>query len=95
MAVAISDCPPGEIFNCGFGQSVPFREMAETVVQVLGKGNIEYVPWPADYERVETGDIKFDVSKLHRMTGWIPSVSLKEGIERMYRYFALRLPHYL
>ncbi len=95
MAIALSDFPPGEIFNCGFGQSVPFREMAETVVQVLGKGNIEYVPWPVDYERVETGDIQFDVSKLHRMTGWSPSVSLKEGIERMYRYFALRLPLYV
>lgn len=95
LAVGLSDAPPGELFNCGVGRSVAFREMAETVVRVVGKGTIEYVPWPGDYERVETGDVNFDVGKLRGMTGWNPSVSLAEGIERMYRYFATRLPLYL
>ena len=95
LAVGFAAAAPGELFNCGFGRSVPFREMVETVVRVLGKGTIEHVPWPPDYERVETGDVDFDVGKLRRMTGWNPSVSLEEGIERMSRYFATRLPLYL
>ncbi len=95
LAVGLSDAPAGELFNCGLGRSVAFREMAETVVRVLGKGTIAHVPWPPDYERVETGDVNFDVSKLQEMTGWKPAVSLAEGIERMYRYFAMRLPLYL
>jgi UDP-glucose 4-epimerase len=95
LAVGLADTPPGELFNCGFGRSVPFREMAETVVRVVGKGTIEYAPWPPDYERVETGDLNVDVTKLRRATGWTPSIALEEGIQRMYRYFAPRLPLYL
>jgi len=64
-------------------------------VRVLGQGTIAYVPWPPDYERVETGDVNIDVGKLRGMTGWNPSVSLEEGIERMYRYFATRWRLYL
>lgn len=30
------------------------------------KGEIEYVPWPPDYERVETGDVGLDIGKLQR-----------------------------
>ncbi len=95
LVVGLSEIPAGEIFNCGFGRSVPFREMAETIVRVLGKGLIEFVPWPPDYERVETGDVNIDISKLHRATGWAPSISLEEGIARMYRYFVSRLQLYL
>ncbi len=95
LAAGLAASSPCELFNCGSGRSVPFREMAETIVRVLKKGTIEYVPWPADYERVETGDISLDISKLNRMTGWSPTVLLEEGVERMCRYFATRLPLYL
>jgi len=95
LAVGLSSTPPGEVFNCGSGRSVRFREMAETIVRVLRRGTIEFVPWPPDYERVETGDVSFDIGKLSRMVGWTPSVSLEEGVDRMYRYFASRLPLYL
>lgn len=95
LSVGLSSVTPGEIFNCGSGRSVPFRQMVETIVRVLKKGSIEYVPWPEDYERIETGDIHFDISKLKHITGWKPSVSLEEGVERMCSYFAPRLSHYL
>lgn len=95
LAAGLVAAAPSELFNCGSGRAVPFREMAETVVRVLKKGTIEYVPWPPDYERVETGDVSLDIGKLQRMTGWKPAVSLEEGIERMCRYFSTRLPLYL
>jgi len=95
LAVGLSPTPSGEVFNCGSGHSVRFREMAEAVVRVLGKGTIEFVPWPPEYEQVETGDVNFGIGKLCRTTGWAPSIPLEEGIDRMHRYFAPRLPPYL
>lgn len=95
LAIGLSDVSPGEVFNCGSGHSVQFREMAETIVRVLKRGRVEYVPWPPAYERVETGDVNFSIDKLIQATGWRASVSLEEGIERMYRYFASRLTRYL
>jgi UDP-glucose 4-epimerase len=95
LSVGLAPLAGGEIFNCGFGQSVPFRTMAETVVRVLKKGSIEYVPWPENYEQVETGDVHFDTGKLNGATGWRPSVSLEQGIERMYAYYDSRWSHYV
>jgi len=90
-----TEVPSGEIFNCGYGRSVPFREMVETIVEVLGRGEVTYLPWPADYERSETGDVNFDVSKLRRAIGWIPKISLKEGVKQMYEYYLPRLERYI
>lgn len=95
LTVGLTELPPGEVFNCGFGRSVPFREMVETVVRVVGKGSVEFVPWPPDYEYVETGNVHVDIGKLCRLTDWRPAVSLEQGISRMYRYFAPRLGRYL
>jgi ADP-L-glycero-D-manno-heptose 6-epimerase len=94
VAVGAAELPSGEIFNCGFGRSVPFREMVQTIVETLGRGDVTYVPWPADYERSETGDVNFDVTKIRRATGWIPQISLKEGVKRMSEYYASRLKQY-
>ena len=95
VTVGATEVPSGEIFNCGYGRSVPFREMVETIVEVLGRGEVTYLPWPADYERSETGDVNFDVSKLRRAIGWIPKISLKEGVKQMYEYYLPRLERYI
>ena len=31
---------------------------------------IEFVPWPEDYAKLETGDVVADLSLLRRLTGW-------------------------
>jgi len=95
VSVGATQVPSGEIFNCGFGRSVPFREMVETIVEVLGRGEVKYMPWPTDYERSETGDVNFDVSKIRRTTGWFPAISLKEGVKKMYDFFSSRLDRYI
>lgn len=95
IAVGSGKIAPGEVLHCGFGRPVPFRQMAETIVRITKRGSIEYVPWPENYERVETGDLSFDIGKLCNLTGWKPAISLDEGIERMWRYFEPRLSLYV
>ena len=34
------------IFNCGTGRAQPFRAIAETVIDALGKGEIEFIEFP-------------------------------------------------
>ena len=84
---AVSEKAVGQIVNIGSGVSTQFKDMVETVVEVVGKGEIKYIPWPAEYERIETGDIRTDISKLQILTGWKPEYSIKEGILRTYNYY--------
>jgi UDP-glucose 4-epimerase len=84
----------GEAFNIGSGIPTSFRQMAETVVDVVGDGQIQYIPWPDDYERIETGDYVSDLSKSLKVLGWHPHVSLCEGIERTYHFYRKYHEHY-
>ncbi len=77
----------GQLYFLGSRENTAFREMVEQVIEVVGTGSIRYVDWPKNYERVETGDVLIDTSKIRKAIGWEPSVSLKEGIIRTYRYY--------
>lgn len=87
ILVAINDKTDGEIFNCGSGVSWRFKDMVEFVVKTVGSGNIEFVPWPENYERIETGDFRTDISKLSKAVGWKPEISAEEGFRKMFDYY--------
>jgi UDP-glucose 4-epimerase len=84
---AISDNTDGQIYNCGYGESLHFKDMVNLIVKTVGSGNIKFVPWPEDYERIETGDCKTDVSKLISDTGWKPEITVEGGVKRMVEYY--------
>ncbi len=95
LAVAISPKTAGELYNCGSGKSVEFKKMAELVVKKVGSGNIEYVPWPENYEKEETGNFETDISKIMKATDWKPEVKLEEGIARMCDYYKKNKKEYV
>lgn len=78
----------GEVVNVGSGQSTRFRDMVSTVISCVNRGRMEFVPWPDDYERVETGDIAVDISKLKALTAWQPRWTLQEGIQKTFEYYS-------
>jgi UDP-glucose 4-epimerase len=78
----------GEIYNVGFGKSTEFRAMVKKIIEVIGKGRIVFSDWPDDYEKIETGNIQIDTSKIFKLTRWKPRVGLENGIRRTYRYYA-------
>lgn len=77
----------GEVFNVGSGEGTMFKDMVDTVVDVVGSGDVEYIPWPDNYINVETGDYITDITKLTSMSSWKPDVNLKEGIRRTFNYY--------
>ena len=95
LGVGASPEAVGEVYNCGSGVSTRFKDMVECIVDVVGSGSLEYVSWPESYERVETGDFRTDIAKLSSAIDWHPSVSLREGVERMAAYYRANLNQYL
>lgn len=87
LRAGVSDNANGEVYNMGFGQSCHFSDMVKTVLKVVGKGNLEYVSWPDNYERVETGSFEISLEKAKRDLQWSPETGLEEGISRMYEYY--------
>lgn len=85
----------GEVINIGSGTSTKFRDMVQSVVKIVGNGSIEYIPWPDDYEKVETGDICVDISKLKNITNWQPEYSLEKGILKTFDYYKTNMKYYI
>ena len=84
----------GEVFNVGSGTGTKFREMAEAVVEIVGKGKLEFMPWPEEYVNVETGDYITNIEKIKRLLGWVPKTTLKEGIKLTADYYLKNMKHY-
>lgn len=78
----------GEAYNVGTGVSTSVDEVAEAVSDAMGLDpDLQYTggkAWRGDVERARA-----DASKL-RGIGWEPRVGLKEGVEKMYDWFAER-----
>lgn len=87
LRCAVAPAAAGQVVNLGSGIGTRFRDMVQTVVDVVGRGAVEHVPWPQDYEKVETGDFVADLGKLERLTGWCSRIDLRTGIERTAEYY--------
>lgn len=68
------------IYNAGTGQSRSFNEIARTIIQVIGGGRIEYIPFPESLRGKYQSFTEADVTKL-RASGYDrPFTSLEDGI---------------
>jgi UDP-glucose 4-epimerase len=87
LLVAIQDKPGCSIYNVGSSVGTRFKDMVNTVVQIVGKGKVEHVSWPDDYYNVETGNYVTDISKIVKEAKWKPLISLEEGIQKTFMYY--------
>lgn len=69
-----------ETFNIGTGTETTIRTLAETVVDVVGSGTVEFVENPRPYSITRRGA---DITKARTTLGYAPQVSLEEGIRRL------------
>jgi len=76
-----------KIYNVGAGYSIKFKEMVNHIVAIVGKGKVEHIEWPTNYESIETGNFEVSLQKLHEDTGWINSCTFEEGIEKTFKYY--------
>ena len=85
----------GEIINIGSGISTKFCDMVNSVISCVKKGSMEFIPWPENYEKIETGDVSIDISKLYKITSWQPKYSIQEGIHLTHEYYKQHLWKYI
>jgi len=95
ILASISESTSGETYNIGSGSGTAFIDMVKTIIDVVGNGEIEYVPWPDQYLNEETGDYVTDISKISSDLRWKPRVDLKEGIEKSFNFYTKFLKHYI
>ncbi len=84
----------GKIYNLGSGQGLKFIDMAQTVIKVLGEGEVKLVPWPKNYDNFETGDFVADIHALTADAGWRPKHDFTDGVTKTVDYYRQFRQHY-
>ena len=87
IRIGVCDSVYGDIFNLGCGTSTTFIAMTELVQSTVGAGEITYISRPQIYEDEESGDFVADISKICGAISWEPTIGLREGLEKMYRFY--------
>jgi len=95
LRAAADDACNGEVFNVGGDVPHSHRELTSLLLEVAGSGRVQYVEWPADKKAIDIGSFYADSSKFKRITGWKPTVTLRDGLQRTIAFYRQHLDRYL
>lgn len=95
LAVALSGDHYGEVFFASSQTESSIASFAETVVRVMGNGEVNRVPWPEEWVSLDVGDVSISNKKIRRLIGWEPKTDLVQGLTLTREFFGSRLANYL
>jgi len=70
------------IFNAGTGRSRSFNAIARTLIDLLGRGRIEYIPFPAELKGKYQSFTQADLTSLRAAGYTAPLTELEDGIRQ-------------
>ena len=95
LRAGADDACNGEVFNVGGAVPHSHRELTSLLLEVAGSGRVEYVEWPADKKAIDIGSFYADSSKFKRVTGWQPTIALRDGLQRTIAFYRQYLNRYV
>ena len=75
-----------EIFNCGTGKAEPFTTIAHSLIELEGKGKIEFVPFPDSLKGKYQAFTQADTSALRAIGYEQDFMTVRQGVERYHTY---------
>ena len=86
----------GGIYNIGGAPPASLRELADLVTRLSGPpAHYPVREFPADRAQIDIGSYHADDTAFRAATGWVPAVSLEDGIGRTIDWYRTRLADYL
>jgi ADP-L-glycero-D-manno-heptose 6-epimerase len=76
--------PVHEVVNAGTGEARTFKAVAESLMQVHGPGQIEYIPFPGDLKNRYQHYTQADVEGLREAGYTAPFTSLEDGVKQTF-----------
>lgn len=73
----------GESWFATGDQHLTVGEIADQIVQVLGRGTVTHVEWPDERRRIEIDQVEFSSKRLRTIVDWAPRYDFVTGLERI------------
>ena len=94
LAGASEQCN-GNVYNVGGSEPTQLNELVALLIKVTGQGRVTHVPWPAEKKSIDIGSFYTDSTKFTSAVGWIPQVSLEQGLQETVAYYRRHLDQYV
>lgn len=72
----------GKTFFATHDEHRSVLEIAQNILRVFGRGRLKHVDWPDDRKRIDVDDVRISSDRLRGITGWMPTFSFEQGLER-------------
>jgi len=82
-----SEAVLGEEYVLGSGEGTTLGSLARTIVDVAGTGEVELVPWPEEWAKIDRGDVYCDPAKLRAALDWSPKIELETGLRETVEFY--------
>jgi UDP-glucose 4-epimerase len=96
LRAAVTPQCHGRIFNIGGSPPASLRQLADMVVGLAGPpAHYTIKEFPKDRAQIDIGSYHADDTAFRAATGWAPTVTLEDGIQRTIDWYRPRLKDYL
>ena len=93
LLAAASKRANGNVYNLG-GQPMTLMAFVEKIIKILGYGQYKIVKFPSERKQIEVGNYIADIRKIKDQLGWVPKVSVEDGIAETIEYYKKNKKHY-
>jgi len=95
IAAASSDEAVGQVVNIGYGQEISIGDLAERIIQLIGKPiSIETDQQRIRPEKSEVDRLLADISYAEKLLGWKPQITLEAGLQQTITWIEHNLARY-
>jgi UDP-glucose 4-epimerase len=95
LLAGANEAANGRVYNLGGSAPISLYELACTIVELAGKGDVRLVPWPEDRKKIDIGDVYSSYSRIETELGWRPTTPLRAGLAQTLAYYGEHLARYL
>jgi UDP-glucose 4-epimerase len=94
LLAGASEKSNGKVYNLGSKEVIGLKDLAEMMVGLGYEGSYDLVAFPPERKAIDIGDYYSDFSLITRDLGWLPKVSLREGLLKTVDYYKANSLHY-
>jgi UDP-glucose 4-epimerase len=73
----------GETYFATGDEHLSVKEIADTIVDVFGRGKVTHIDWPDERRRIEIDHVEFSSERLRGLTGWRPRYDFKKALQEL------------
>ena len=89
------DACNGQVFNVGGRKPIAHRDLVRMLIELAGSGHMTLVPWPEEKKRIDIGSFYTDSSRFMTVTGWQPTVDVRDGLARTLAFYREHFAEYV